>query len=85
MHQADRKRRHRLGSYGAGTLWCLKSRDGLIMLFNDEPIAKRGHPRARAWLSVDASWIVTSIGSTEILVQHNNEEGVVVSLSGVGK
>jgi hypothetical protein len=79
MHQPDWERRHRLGSYGAGTLWCLKSRDGLFMLFNEKRIAKRGHPRTRAWLPL------TSIDSAEVLVQHDDDEGVVVSLRGDGK
>jgi hypothetical protein len=85
VRQPDRERRHRLGSYGAGTLWCLKSRVGLFMLFNDKRIAKRGHPRTRAWHPLDASWIVTSIDSGDVLVQHNDDEGVVVSLGGGGK
>jgi hypothetical protein len=85
VRQPDRERRHRLGSYGTGTLWCLKSRDGLFMLFNDKRIAKRGHPRTRAWLPLDVSWIVTSIDGREVLVQQNDDEGVVVSLSGRGK
>jgi hypothetical protein len=85
VHQPGPERRHRLGSYGAGTLWCLKSRRGLFMLFNDTRIAKRGHPRTRAWLPIDASWIVTSMDCAEVLVQHNDEEGVVVSLGGGGK
>jgi hypothetical protein len=55
------------------------------MLFNEKRIAKRGHPRTRAWLPIDASWIVTSIDSVEVLVQLNDEEGVVVSLGGAGK
>jgi hypothetical protein len=52
------------------------------MLFNDRLIAKRGHPRKRAWLPLDASWIVTSLDGG-VLVQHNNEEGVVISLGAV--
>jgi hypothetical protein len=82
MHQPDRQRRHRLGSYGAGTLCCLKSREGLFMLFNDKRIAKRGHPRTRGWFPLDASWIVTSIDNGDLLVQHNDDEGVVVPLRG---
>jgi hypothetical protein len=80
MHQPGRKRRCRLGSYGSGTLWCLKSRDGLFMLFNESLIAKRGHPRARAWLPLDAAWIVTSLDGAQVLVQHDDDVGVVVSL-----
>jgi hypothetical protein len=73
-----------LGSYGSGTLWCLKSRVGLFMLFNESPIAKRDRPRARAWRPLDSSWIVTSLDGAQVLVQHNDDEGVVVSLR-VGK
>jgi hypothetical protein len=39
--------RYRLGSYGAGTLWCLSNQSGLSILFNDIPIATRGRPRRR--------------------------------------
>jgi hypothetical protein len=84
MHQPDRGRRRRLGRYGEGTLWCRRSRSGLFMLFNNSLIAKRDHPRTRAWLPLDASWIVTSLDGAQVLVQHKDEEGVVVSL-GVGK
>ena len=84
MHQPGRQRRRKLGNYGAGTLWCLKSRDGLFMLFDDSLIAKRGHPRTKSWLPLDPSWIVTSLNSEEVLVQHDDDEGLVVSL-GVGK
>jgi hypothetical protein len=80
MHQPDRERRRRLGSYGAGTLWCLRNR-----LFDDRAIAKRGRPGTRAWLPLDASWIVTSLNGGEVLVQHNDDEGVVVSLRGGGE
>ncbi len=84
MHQPDRARRRRLGTYGQGTLWCLRSRNGLFMLFNDSPIAKRERPSTKAWRPLDASWIVTSLGGAQVLVQHNDDEGVVVSL-GLGK
>jgi hypothetical protein len=60
-------------------------RDGLFMLFNEKRIAKRGHSRTRAWLPLDPSWIVTSIDSGDILVQHDDDEGVVVSLRWGGK
>jgi hypothetical protein len=73
------------GAAAAGTLCCLKSRGGLFMLFNDKRIAKRGHSRTRGWLPLDASWIVTSIDSGDLLVQHNDDQGVVVSLGGGGK
>jgi hypothetical protein len=85
MHQPDRERRRRLGSYGAGTLWCLRSRSRLVMLFDDRAIAKRGRPGTRAWLALDASWIVTSLQDGQVLVQRDDDEGVAVSLRGGGK
>jgi hypothetical protein len=85
MHRPDRERRRRLGRYGTGTLWCLRSRSGLLMLFNNSLIAKRVHPRTKSWLPLDASWIVTSLNGGAVLVQHNDDEGVVVSLCGGGK
>jgi hypothetical protein len=79
MLEPGRKKRRRLGSYCEGTLWCLRSRNGFFMLFNDSLIAKRGPPRTRAWLPLDASWIVTSLDGG-VLVQHNDDAGVVISL-----
>jgi hypothetical protein len=63
-------------------LWCLKDRSGLFMLFDKVPIARRGPARRKSWLPLDASWIVTSLDGAEVLVQHKDDEGVVVSLSG---
>jgi hypothetical protein len=74
MHQPDRQRRRRLGS-----------RSGLFILFDDSLIAKRDHPRTRAWLPLDASWIVTSLDGGQVLVQHNDDEGVIVSMRGGGR
>lgn len=54
------------------------------MLFDKSPIAKRDHPGTKSWLPIDPSWIVTSLDGTEVLVQHDDDEGVVVSL-GVSK
>ena len=54
------------------------------MLFNDSPIAKRERPSTKAWRPLDVSWIVTSLDGAQVLVQHNDDEGVVVSL-GLGK
>jgi hypothetical protein len=82
MHPPDRERRRRLGSYGAGTLWCLRSRSRSVMLFDDSVIAKRGRPGTGAWLPLDASWIVTSLQDGQVLVQHDDDEGIVVSLRG---
>jgi hypothetical protein len=85
MQQPHRERRRKLGSYGIGTLWCRRSRAGLVMLFDDSAIAKRGRPGTRTWLALDASWIVTSLQNGEVLVQHDDDEGIVVSLRGGGK
>src|SRR5580658_2261454 len=44
LHQPDRKRRRRLGSYGRGTLWCLRSRSGLVMFFDDSVLRDAAAP-----------------------------------------
>jgi hypothetical protein len=83
-HSGEEKR-YRLGSYGAGTLWCLSNRSSLSILFNDIPIATRGRarrPEARSWIPLDPSWKVTALEGSEIWVQHNDGEGVFVSLVG---
>jgi hypothetical protein len=80
-----KEKRYRLGNYGAGTLWCLSNKSGLSILFNNIPIATRGRPRRGEvfpWISLEPAWKVSAIGGTEIWVQHNDGEGVVVSLTG---
>jgi hypothetical protein len=83
--------RHRIGSYGAGTLWSARNQGGdQLILFNETPIAKRAGrpktPQARDWVSLDSAWKVTSVHGSEVCVQHNGGEGVFVSLNGaVGK
>jgi hypothetical protein len=79
------EKRYRLGSYGAGTLWCLSNRSSLSILFNDTPIATRGRarrPESRCWTSLDPTWKVTPLEGSEIWVQHNDGEGVFLSLVG---
>jgi hypothetical protein len=85
--RSDEERRYRLGSYGAGTLWCCSNRYSLSILFNDTPIATRergrtGNSQAQCWISLDPSWKVTRTEGSELWVQHNDGEGVFVSLQG---
>ena len=77
--------RHRIGSYGAGALWCIRRQGTLFILFNDVPIARRAKNAAadKNWMALDRSWNVKSLGGAEVLVQHNGSEGVIVSLHGV--
>jgi hypothetical protein len=84
MQQAGMGKRYQLGSYGAGTLWCVSNQSGLSMLFNDVPIARRAPAKtgARDWTSLNAAWKVTPVGGSEVWVQHNNGDGVFVTLSG---
>jgi hypothetical protein len=68
-----------LGRYGSGTLWFLKSVEGTFITFNDLRIAKRSADR-KNWASMAAEWKVTVVGRSELQVQHNDSEGVLVSL-----
>jgi len=83
-----RKRRDRskgalrkLGYYGTAPLWFQRTREGTFVLFNDLRIAKR-LGQGSAWGTIEPGWTVTPIGSHEIRVQHNESEGVIVSLQG---
>jgi hypothetical protein len=84
--RAIRRRRQRLGSYGAGTLWGVKDDVSLTVLFKDTPIAKRrmhpATPQQREWIALHSDWAVTNVGRGEIWVQHNGGDGVVISLFG---
>jgi hypothetical protein len=76
--------RHKVGSYGAGALWCIRRQGTVLLLFNDTPIARRARNAAtdKSWMALDSSWSVKSLGGAEVLVQHNGSEGVIVSLHG---
>jgi hypothetical protein len=76
--------RHRVGSYGAGVLWCIRRQGTLLLQFNDTPIARRAKNGAagKNWMALDRSWIVKSLGGAKVLVQQNGSGGVIVSLHG---
>ncbi len=72
-----------IGRYGAGTLWSLRDRGALVIMFNMMKIARRAP--TGAWVQLEQGWKITSLGSSTIRVQHNESDGVVVSLHGAGK
>jgi hypothetical protein len=74
----------KLGYYGTAPLWIRRNRDGMFVLFNDLPIAKRANA-GLGWTTIATGWTVTTIGSLEIHVQHNDSEGVIVPLQGWAK
>jgi hypothetical protein len=79
----DRRKRafRKLGYYGTAPLWFQRDVEGTFVLFDDLRIAKRGG-HGTVWETTAAGWKVTSIRKSEIRVQHNNSEGVIVSLQG---
>jgi hypothetical protein len=83
MRKPDQRRRTRrkLGYYGTTPLWFQRNVEGTFVLFADLRIAKRGGD-GTVWETTAPGWEVTPIGKFEIRVQHNNSEGVIVSLQG---
>ena len=82
MHYVPVKR-YKIGHYGMGTLWCLKNRYGIFVLFNSVRIARSGlpgSPQEARWISLEPDWKVTPSGGPAVLVQHGDSDGVLVSL-----
>ena len=69
-----------IGRYGMGILSCLKSRDGLFILFNTKMIG--GRSSTGEWAVLETGWKITTVGTNAIQVQLNDSDGVVVSLHG---
>jgi hypothetical protein len=75
-----------IGRYGAGTLWYERNGLAAFILFGSKKIAQLGPPdtpQAGTWITLEPEWKVTTpFGVGEILVQHRDNEGVVIAMTG---
>ena len=66
----------KMGSYGAGALWCLKEREGKFITFNNLRIARQ--EKDGTWMAVEPGWTVTKTGPVDVRVQRDGREGVLL-------
>ena len=66
----------KMGSYGAGALWCLKEREGKYITFNNLRIARQ--EKDGTWMAVEPGWTVAKTGLVDVRVQHDGREGVTL-------
>jgi hypothetical protein len=71
----------RMGYYRVGVLWCVRERGlGTFITFNNERIARREPNGTRSTLKT--GWKVTPVGISEVHVQLNGSDGVIVAFRG---
>ena len=66
----------KMGSYGAGALWCLKEREGKYITFNNVRIARQQEDGT--WRAMEPGWKVTKASAIDVRVQHDDGENVVL-------
>jgi hypothetical protein len=64
----------KMGSYGAGALWCSKEREGKFI--NNLRIARQ--EKDGTWMAVEPGWTVTKASLVDVLIQHDGREGVIL-------
>jgi hypothetical protein len=72
----DGERRLKIGDYGGGTLWAVKNKGGLVVLFDQVKIAER---KSGGWVSLRPGWKVSdALGGDHIFVKYEAPSAEVI-------
>jgi hypothetical protein len=66
----------KMGTHGAGVLWCTKEREGKYITFNHVRIARQD--RDGAWQAIEPGWSVTKTSPVDVLVQHDGRDSITL-------
>jgi hypothetical protein len=68
---------YKMGCYGAEELWCVRERGlGTFITFKGVRVARREEDGT--WFTFEPGWTVTPAGMSEVRIQLNGRQGVIL-------